>query len=267
MPLLEAEEAEESEESSSTVRHAKAAAEAAGLNLATLKLTIDVEAPIFRLEAWKDGAALEIHLGHFSGNSTQKNNFSDAEVDSDLRESEVVDLKNFALICELRDTRIKLMDDEDHDRFAYEPSKIVVIAARKFPAGGEIHAEFSRMRCHIDPGLMRLFGHLQVGLDFALAPLSQMSRQVEGSPKMMRSVSLRRSASKQGYPWKFDLRTGSFDLIWDPMGAGGYHDASVKGHIAGVNVKVNVDEEGQMIVVGKAQDAAMKCGERPLLSV
>ena len=83
---------------------------------------------------------------------------------------------------------------------------------------------------------------------------------------MMRSTSLRDRSTKQGYPWKFDLRTGSFDLIWDPMGAGGYHDASVKGHIAGVNVRVNVDEEGQMIVVGKAQDAAMKCGERPLLS-
>ena len=60
VPGLEAEEAVDSEETSSTVRHAKAAAEAAGLNLATLKLTIDVEAPIFRLEAWKDGAALEI---------------------------------------------------------------------------------------------------------------------------------------------------------------------------------------------------------------
>ena len=93
-----------------------------------------------------------------------------------------------------------------------------------------------------------------------------MGRQIESSPRVVRTASLKRSISRQNQPWKFDLRTGSFDLIWDPKGGGGYHEGSVKGHIAGVNVKVNVDDQGRMTVVGNAQDAAMTCGDRRFFS-
>jgi len=251
----------------STVRHAKAAAEAAGLDTGQLSLTMEVEAPILRLET-QHGAALEIHLGHFSGKSIRELPVgSMLSLSESAAESEAVDLQRFALICQLRDTRIKLIEPGETDRFAYEPSKIVLVAARR-PHGGEIHAESTRFRCHIDPGLMRLFGHLQVGLDFALSPLSGgvMGRQIESSPRVVRTASLKRSISRQNQPWKFDLRTGSFDLIWDPKGGGGYHEGSVKGHIAGVNVKVNVDDQGRMTVVGNAQDAAMTCGDRRFFS-
>ena len=260
---------EATEEASKTVQHAKAAAEAAGLDTAKLSLTLEVEAPILRLETWQDSTALEIHLGHFSGKSIKNlpTSSSTLSLGSEIAESEAVDLERFALFCELRDTRIKLIEPGETDRFAYEPSKVVLVAART-PNGGEIHAESTRFRCHIDPGLMHCFGQLQVGLDFALSPLSGgvMRAQIEGSPRIARTASLKRSISRQGQPWKFDLRTGSFDLIWDPKGGGGFHEASVKGHIAGVNVQVNVDHQGKMRVVGNAQNAGMTCGDRRLLS-
>eukprot|EP00438_Fugacium_kawagutii_P002907 Skav230074 [mRNA] locus=scaffold2569:115713:128479:+ [translate_table: standard] len=251
---------------SKTVQHAKAAAEAAGLDMAKLNLTIDVEAPILRLETWQDGAALDIRLGYFSGRSVREVPETTGLLSREITESEAVHFQRFALICELQNTQINLIEPGKGDQFIYEPTKVVLVAARR-PHGHEIHTESTRFRCHIDPGLMRLLGNLQVGLDFALAPLwggDVITGVVEGSPKIVRSESIKGRSEQKQQPWKFNLRTGSFDLVWDPEGSGG--NASVSGHIAGVNLKVNMEDDGKMTVLGHAQDANVTCGDRRLLS-
>ena len=254
----------EDEPGSTTMRQAKEAAEAAGFESAKLCLAVEVEAPILRLEAWQDGAALEFHLGHFSGKSVPKDGLQQNRLVSlvdliQVCESEAVDLQRFAVLCELRDTRINQIVVGEAERFAYEPSTIVLGAARS-DEGGEVHVESTRVRCHLDPGLLRLLGHLSVGLDFALAPLSrELGRAADASPRLVRSASREPSSE----PWRFDLRTGSFDVIWDPKGEAGHHEA-VGGHIAGVSVQV-VEKEAGMLVVGSAQDAAVACGDKKLL--
>ena len=254
-------ELSEEQPQSTAMQNAKEAAEAAGFKSAKLRLRVEVEAPILRLEAYQDGAALEFHLGHFSGKSVPKDGLQQNRVVSlvdliQVCESEAVDLQRFAVLCELRDTRINQIVVGEAERFAYEPSTIVLGAARS-DEGGEIHVESTRVRCHLDPGLLCLLGHLSVGLDFALAPLSrELGRAADVSPRLVRSAS-RESSSE---PWRFDLRTGSFDVIWDSKGEGN----EVRGHIAGVNVQV-LQKDG-MQVVGSAQDANMACGDRKLLS-
>lgn len=253
-------------EESQAVKHAKAAASVAGLDAIHLSLSVEVEAPILRLQTWHDGSALELHLGCFSAKTLQQDRlqFSESEgLSMLLQEAQSIDPRAFAVICELRDTRIKVMELGERDRFAYEPSTIVLGAALT-GAGRQIHAEASRMRCHIDPGLLHLIGQLQVGLDFALAPLSG---NVRAPPSVQRTTSRRRRASikPEGPPLKFNLRTGSFDVIWDPCGGGGFHDSSVKGRIAGVSLKV---ETGlRTSVVGNAQDAHMDCGDQRFVSI
>ena len=228
---------------------------------------VEVEAPILRLQAWEDGASLELHLGRFFSRSLEKQRLKlDAACKSSLtalveQAAESVKPANLALLCELRDTRLTLIEPGKEDRTPYEPSTIVFGAF--LDEGIQLHTEATEIRLHIDPGLLRLLGQIHGGLDFAVAPLSRDF--VESSSPVWRPRKPKKASTLTGVPLSFTLNTSSFDIIWDPEGGRGFHEGSVKGHVAGFRIGLNADAAG-VNLVSAAQDLRLDCGDRRFLS-
>ena len=245
-----------------------AAAGLKGLESSLLTLRVEVEAPILRLKAWEDGAALELHLGRFFSRSLVKQRMTETPGEASLtalveQEAEAVEPVNFALLCELRDTRLTLMEPGKEDRKPYEPSTIVFGAF--FQEGVQVHTEATKIRLHMDPGLLRILGQIHGGLDFALAPLSKDFAHVSPSSPLLRQPRRpRQTPAFVGVPMSFALNTSSFDIIWDPEGSQGA-DGSVTGHVAGFQLGLKADAAG-VELVGAAQDVRLDCGRRRFLS-
>ena len=241
-------------------------------NLETrLTLRVEVEAPILRLQAWEDGAALELHLGRFFSRSLEKQRL---KLDSPYalttlveQEAEAIKptaLANFAVLCELRDTRLILMEPGSEDRKPYEPSTIVFGAFLDEKI--QLHTEATKIRLHIDPGLLHLLGQIRGGLDFAVAPLSKdFVGASPSSPLWKQPRKPKKASTFVGAPLSVSLTTSSLDIIWDPEGGRGVHDGSVKGHVAGFRVGLDADAAG-INLVSSAQDVWLDCGDRRFLS-
>ena len=237
--------------------------------LKSLTFQVEVEAPILRLQAWEDGASLELHLGRFFSRSLKKEKL---KIDSGAslmalvdQYAEGVEPADFALLCELRDTRLTLLEPGQQDRKPYEPSTIVFGAF--LDEGIQIHTEATEIRLHVDPGLLRLLGQIRGGLDFAVAPLSQDFVGVSSSSSSSRQDKFKgRSPPSpfQKLPVCFALTTSSFDLNWDPAGRA-CHAESVKGHVAGFRFGLRGNASG-LEIHGSAQDVRLDCGGRRFLS-
>ena len=240
-------------------------------NLETrLTLRVEVEAPILRLQAWDDGAALELHLGRFFSRSLEKQRLKDSPnalttlVDQEAEAIKPTALANFAVLCELRDTRLILMEPGSEDRKPYEPSTIVFGAFLDEKI--QLHTEATKIRLHIDPVLVHLLGQIRGGLDFAVAPLSKDFVGASPSSPLWRQPRKPKKASTfVGAPLSFSLATSSLDIIWDPEGGRGVHDGSVKGHVAGFRLGLDADAVG-INLVSSAQDVWLDCGDRRFLS-
>lgn len=284
------------EDSSSKKELGEAAAAAASMtgfshDGSRLCLDVEVQGPIVRLEAFRGHSVLELHLGRFCGRScpggvvAPQSQQGPSVLEPLLQQAaEAVRPSAFAIVCELSQTRVLIIEASREQRWVYEPSTVLVYAAvapseasdgvESLVAAGETlsvqtYVEAGSVRCHVDPGLLNLVGQLRVGLDHALAPLSFTGTDdnlLSPSERDRLAASIPSGLSQQAAgAFRLDFRAESFEVVWDPSGGRGFHVDSINGKVASACAKLQKFPTGEFAFEGNAEDFHLSCSSQELL--